>query len=124
MPVRGIRGAISVNDNNEREIISKSRKLLDEIIKNNPSLKPEDIGSIIFTVTDDLNATFPARAARELGWNEVPLLCSKEINVPGSLPKCIRVLIHWNTEILPKNIRHVYLDKAKKLRPDLNLENI
>jgi len=124
MSVRGIRGAISVIENSEREIISKTRKLLDEIIKNNPSLKPEDIGSIIFTVTDDLNAAFPARAARELGWNEVPLLCSKEINVPGSLPKCVRVLIHWNTENLQEDIKHVYLDEAIRLRPDITLKNI
>jgi chorismate mutase len=79
-----------------------------------------DLASAIFTVTDDITAEFPALAARQLGWLEVPLLCGYEIKVSGSLPRCIRVLLHWNTDKPQHAIAHVYLHDAVKLRPDLS----
>jgi chorismate mutase len=81
-------------------------------------IKPEDVASAIFTTTPDLNAEFPAVAARELGWIDTALLCGHEINVPGSLPRCIRVLIHWNTTRHANEIVHVYLRDAQSLRPE------
>lgn len=119
MPLRGVRGAIDVQENSSVEIRSATINLLTEIIARNPTIKIEDICSVLFTVTEDLNSLFPAEAARELGWNNVPLLCARELSVPGSLPKCIRVLIHWNTDLKQSEISHVYLGKAEKLRPDL-----
>ena len=90
MPVRGIRGATVVCNNNPDQILSATRELLEEILKENPNLDPIDIASVIFTVTDDLCSAYPARAAREMGWDRVPLLCTKEIDVPGGLKRCIR----------------------------------
>jgi chorismate mutase len=81
-------------------------------------IEPADVASVIFTVTNDLNAEFPALAARQLGWLDVPLLCTNEIDVPGSLRRCIRILIHWNTAAPQADITHVYLNQAVKLRPD------
>jgi chorismate mutase len=115
MPMRGIRGATTVSNNNKEEIISATRELLSEMSKSN-HLKVEDITAIIFTATADLNAEFPAVAARELGWSETPLLCSREIEVPGSLPKCIRVLLLVNSDKPQKGIKHVYLREAVNLR--------
>jgi chorismate mutase len=119
MCVRGIRGATVAADNNTGDILAATRELLLAIREVNPTLLPEDIASIFFTVTDDLNAVHPARAARELGWGAVPLICGREIPVPGSLPACIRVLIHWNTELPQSAVHHVYLGQAAILRPDL-----
>jgi chorismate mutase len=85
----------------------------------NPSLAPEDLASVFFTLTDDLSAAYPAQAARQLGWVDVPLLCAREINVSHALPRIIRVLLHWNTDLPQSAIRHVYLDRAIALRPDL-----
>jgi chorismate mutase len=82
-------------------------------------MRPEDVGSALFTVTDDLTSTFPAQAARQMGWGLVPMLCAREIPVPNSLPRVIRVLVHWNTEKAQNEITHVYLRDAVKLRPDL-----
>lgn len=82
-------------------------------------MKPEDVGSAIFTVTEDLASTFPAQAARQMGWSMVPMMCAREIPVPGSLRKVIRVLVHWNTDVPQSEIKHVYLRDAVKLRPDL-----
>jgi chorismate mutase len=90
------------------------------MVKANPDLLPEDIASIIFTVTEDLSAAYPARAARQLGWTTVPLFCAREIPVPSSLQRCIRVLLHWNTDLPQAKIRHVYLGEAATLRPDIN----
>lgn len=115
MPVRGIRGAITVSNNTKEEIIAATKELLLEIAKKN-QLKVEEVVSIIFSATKDLDAEFPAAAARDLGWNETPLLCSSEIDVPGSLPKCIRVLLHVNSEKKQKEMRHIYLKEAVKLR--------
>ena len=119
MPTRGIRGAITVTEDDPDLILQATRELLEAIVKENADMKPEDIGSAIFTVTDDLAATFPAQAARQMGWSMVPMICSREIPVPNSLPRAIRVLVHWNTETPQSQIKHVYLRDAVKLRPDL-----
>jgi len=116
--VRGVRGAINVAKNDSKLIIEETKKLLLEIVKAN-NLKTEDICSIFFTMTPDLNAVFPASAARELGWTLVPMLCAVEIDVAQSLPRCIRVLMHVNTPLRQKEIKHVYLKEAQKLRDDL-----
>jgi chorismate mutase len=119
MPTRGIRGAITVAEDEAETILQATRELLEAIVKENASMRPEDIGSAIFTVTEDLTATFPAQAARQMGWSMVPMMCAREIPVPGSLPRAIRVLVHWNTETPQSQIKHVYLRDAVKLRPDL-----
>ena len=120
MPVRGIRGAITVSENSEPAILAATRELLDGLVENNPGLQPDAIASAWFTVTADLDAVYPAKAARQLGWQLVPLLCTQEILVPGGLPKCVRVLLHWNTEHSQAEISHVYLGGAAALRPDLS----
>lgn len=119
MSIRGIRGAITVSADQPELILEATRELLEAILEANESMKPEDVGSAIFTVTDDLASTFPAQAARQMGWDLVPMLCAREIPVPGSLPKVIRVLVHWNTDTPQDQITHVYLRDAVKLRPDL-----
>lgn len=116
--VRGIRGAITVERNNAGEIVAATRELLEAIIKEN-DLDPENIASAFFTVTADLNAEFPASAAREMGWKYVPLLCATEIDVPGRLGRCIRVLVHVNTEKTQRELKHIYLRDAAQLRVDL-----
>lgn len=121
MTCRGIRGAISVEANTSEAIVSATRELLERIVAANP-LRTEELASVIFTATPDLNATYPACAAREMGWVNVPLLCMQEMAVAGSLPSCIRVLVHWNTDLPASQIRHVYLGAAQKLRPDLTEE--
>jgi chorismate mutase len=90
------------------------------MLEANPELRSEDIASIVFTTTDDLNSAYPAQAAREMGWNSVPMICSREIPVPGGLPRCIRVLMHWNTDLDQQAVCHIYLGAAASLRPDLN----
>ena len=119
MAIRGIRAAVVVEKDQANEIVSSTRELLEEIQKANPTLQAENIGSVIFTTTPDLISAYPARAAREIGWENVPLLCCQEIPVPESLPLCIRILIHWNTELDQQEINHIYLGEAGKLRPDL-----
>ena len=120
MRVRGVRGAISVTENSRQAIVAATRELLGEMLKSNAITDFEDIASVIFTTTVDLTATFPAEAARELGMHQVPLLCASEINVPDRLPRCVRVLMHWNTTKAQKDIIHVYLGDAKTLRPDIH----
>lgn len=119
--VRAIRGATTVENNDAVEMLRETEKLLLEIVEKN-QLKEEDIISIIFTVTHDLNATFPAVAARNIGWTNIALMCTNEIPVPGSLEKCIRVLMHINTDKRNSEIKHVYLNNATILRPDLKSE--
>jgi chorismate mutase len=114
---RGIRGATTVEENSAEAILSATRELLYIIIRAN-DIDPDDVASAIFTTTADLNATYPALAARQLGWYDTALLCGNEMDVPGGLPLCIRILIHWNTTRPPKDIVHVYLRRAKNLRPD------
>ena len=118
MMCRGVRGATTVEANDREEILQATRQLLALMIRLN-SIHPEDVGSATFTVTKDLDAEFPALAARQLGWLDVPLLCGYEISVPGSLGCCIRVLVQWNTERSQQEIQHVYLREATRLRPDL-----
>lgn len=119
MSVRGLRGAITVEQDNREEILAATRLLLEELLKANPDLQPAEVASAIFTLTPDLVSVFPAAAARQLGWSAVPLLCMQEIPVPGALPRCIRVLIHWNTALPQAQIHSVYLRQAANLRPDL-----
>ncbi len=119
MSVRGIRGAITVEQDQPELILSAVTELLTEICKKNPSLLPVDIASVIFTSTSDLVSVYPAVAARDLGWTKVPLMCLPELPVNGSLPRCIRVLIHWNTNLTQSEINHCYLRDAVRLRPDL-----
>lgn len=119
MPTRGIRGATTVTADQPDLILQATRELLEAILAENTRMQPEDVGSAIFTVTDDLSSTFPAQAARQMGWDMVPMLCGREIPVPGSLPRVIRVLVHWNTDVPQSEIVHVYLREAVKLRPDL-----
>lgn len=122
MSVRGIRGAITVEADCPEQIRAASRRLLETILALNPSLRPEDLVSAMFTLTPDLTSAFPAEAARELGWHHVPLLCAQEIAHPNGLPRCIRVLLHWNTSLPQHAIRHVYLEGAAALRPEFALQ--
>jgi chorismate mutase len=119
MPIRGIRGATTVTADEPDLILQATRELLEEILAENEDMRTEDIASALFTVTDDLASTFPAQGARQMGWGLVPMLCAREIPVPNSLPRVIRVLVHWNTELPQNEITHVYLRDAVKLRPDL-----
>jgi chorismate mutase len=118
MPCRGIRGATTVETNSAADIRTATRELLVRLVEVN-GVAAEDIASALFTVTPDLTAAFPAQAARELGWQHVALLDAQEMPVPGSLPRCVRVLVHWNTSKAQAEIRHVYLRGATVLRPDL-----
>jgi chorismate mutase len=115
MKCRGIRGATTVDANNKECIYASTKALLREMIKAN-DVNQDDMASIIFTATDDLNAAFPAKAAREMGFVNIPLLCSREINVPNSLQSCLRVLILFNTKKKPDDIKHIYLKGAADLR--------
>lgn len=124
MPVRGVRGAIDVSEDQSESILAATKELLAAILETNPTLRSEDLVSGIFTTTEDLSSAYPARAAREMGWNQVPMICSREIPVPGGLARCIRVLLHWNTDLPQQAIRHVYLGAAASLRPDLSVTDI
>lgn len=119
MTTRGIRGATTVSADDKEEVLSATQELLRAILEANPSLRTEDIASAVFTVTEDIASAYPALAARQIDWDLVPMMCAREIPVPGSLPLCVRVLIHWNTELPQADIHHVYLRDAVKLRPDL-----
>lgn len=116
--MRGVRGATTVVNNTKKEILQATTELLQAVVARN-NIQVEDIVSILFTVTSDLNAEFPARAAREMGWTFVPVICAREIEVPGSLPRCIRILMHINTDRSQNEIVHVYLNEAVRLRTDL-----
>jgi len=115
MYCRGIRGATTVERNESEEILAATKELLQLMVERN-NLRLEDIASAIFTVTDDLDAAFPAAAARAMGWMEVPLMDAREIPVPNSLGKCIRVMLHVNTMRNAAEIRHVYIRGAVNLR--------
>lgn len=114
----GVRGATSIASNTRESIIAATRELLEEIVAQN-DLSIDDVASVIFTATPDLDAIHPAHAARELGWVNTPLLCVQEMSVVGGLPRCVRVLILWNSERRADEVRHVYLGQARQLRPDL-----
>jgi chorismate mutase len=114
---RGIRGATTAIANTAEDILEATNELMRTVIALN-ELDPADVASVIFTTTPDLTATFPALAARDIGWTEVPLMCAHEMAVPGSLQKCVRVMIHVNTIRTAAEIRHVYLKGARELRPE------
>lgn len=115
---RGIRGAITVPANNKESIVAATKELLKEMVRAN-GIGVDDIASIIFTTTSDLNAEFPAAATRELGWpQQLALLCTHEMDVPGSLARCLRILMLINTEKRAEEIAHIYLREAKNLRID------
>jgi len=123
MLVRGIRGAITADSNTKEEIIEKTKELLITLKREN-DFKIEDIVSVFFSATPDLNAVFPAQAARELGWDRVPLFDMQEIEVPESLPRCIRILIQINCSKNQTEIKHCYLRGAETLRKDLAKETL
>lgn len=112
---RGIRGATTVDKNTKEDILGAGKELLQKIIEAN-GLVPENVASAIFTTTPDLDAEFPAAAARQLGWSHTALLCAQEMNVPGSLPKCLRILILYNTDKSAEEIVHVYIKGATTLK--------
>ncbi|MBN1246417.1 MAG: chorismate mutase [Anaerolineae bacterium] len=118
MTCRGVRGAITVASNTREDILGATRLLLAEMVTAN-GIAMDDVASVIFTATADLDAVYPAVAARELGWTQTPLLCMQEMAVRGSLDHCVRVLIHWNTPRAGSEIQHIYLRGARALRPDL-----
>ena len=123
MLVRGIRGATTVDRNSKEEIIKRTKELL-TVLKKENGFKIEDMVSIFFSATPDLNAAFPAQAARELGWNRVPLFDMQEIEVSGNLPRCIRILIQINCRKSQTEIKHCYLRGAEILRKDLVKETL
>lgn len=121
MMIRGIRGATTVERDTEEEILQKTKQLLEKIIEENHT-KPEDVVQMLLSATPDLHAVFPAKAVRELsGWQHVPVTCMQEMDVTGGLKKCIRVMMTVQTDVPQDQIRHVYLEKAVVLRPDLSL---
>ena len=119
MLCRGIRGATIADANTSEEILKATIQLLALMIRQN-GIRQEDVASAVFTTTVDLDAEFPALAARQLGWFNVPLLCAHELDVPGSIRRCVRILLHWNTEKTADEIVHVYIKGAERLRPDLS----
>ena len=118
MMVRGIRGATTVENNSREEILEATRELLSAIVEAN-AIEHDHVASIIFTTTVDLNAEFPAVAAREDGWTDVALQCMHDMNVAGSLSRCVRILMHVNTERSNAELQHIYLRGARRLRADL-----
>jgi len=114
---RGVRGATTVAENSSEAILAATRELLVTMIQVN-DIDADMVASAYFTTTTDVTATYPAVAARQLGWFDVPLLCGHEMGVPDGLPRCIRILLHWNTTKTPQEIIHVYLHEATSLRPD------
>ena len=120
MICRGIRGATTVEEDTPQAVLKATRELLAMMIRLN-EIRSVDVASAIFTTTQDVVCQYPALAARQLGWMEVPLLCGHEMDVPDSVPRCIRILVHWNTTTPQADIQHVYLKDAQSLRPDQSL---
>ena len=117
--IRGFRGATTVTKNEESEMLVETEKLVIQMIEKN-NIQPEDVSHVLFSVTDDLNASFPAKVARQLpGWTHVPVMCMREIDVPNSLERCIRVMMVAKTNLKQDEINHIFLNEAIKLRPDL-----
>lgn len=117
--IRGFRGATTVMKNEETEILTETEKLVRKMITTN-DIKPEQISHVFFSVTKDLNTVFPAKVSRQIeGWKHVPVMCMKEIDVPNSLERCIRVMLVANTTLEQQDVEHIYLNNAVKLRPDL-----
>jgi chorismate mutase len=117
MMCRGVRGATTADANTEDALLEATRELLTQLVEAN-GIDPADVASVYFTATPDLQAAFPAKAARQLGWLDTALMCAQEMAVPGQPARCVRVLIHWNTERPQAAIEHVYLRGATVLRPD------
>jgi chorismate mutase len=115
MKCRGIRGATTVDSNTKEAVLAATRELLQDMVTHN-DVREEDVAAVFFTTTADLNATFPAEAARETGLSRAPLLCGQEIDVPGSLPMCLRILILYNTDKGAEDIAHVYIKGATVLK--------
>jgi chorismate mutase len=122
MVCRGIRGATTIDEDTPGAILKATRELLALMIRVN-EVDPQDVASVYFTTTQDVVSQYPALAARQLGWLDVPLICGHEMAVPNSLPRCIRVLIHWNTHKSQQEIQHIYLGEAVSLRPDKAIVN-
>lgn len=120
MAFRGVRGATTIEQDDRESILRATRELLALMIRLN-GIHSSDVASVIFSTTHDVRAAFPALAARQLGWVDVPLMCTHEMDVPGALGRCIRILLHWNTEKAQDEIQHVYLGEATALRPDKTL---
>lgn len=118
MKFRGVRGATTAEANTAEAILRATRELLEALIQEN-GIEEDDVASVIFTTTPDLNAAFPAKAARDLGWHRTALLGCQEIDHPEGITRCIRVLVHWNTPRSLDEIKHVYMEGAMILRPDL-----
>jgi len=118
MGVRAVRGAIQVDRDDPAEVGAGTRELITEVVRRN-GIRAEDLISIVFTVTPDLTSCFPASAARDLGFADVPLLCATEVAVPGALPRVVRLLAHVESDRPRSAVRHVYLRGATRLRPDL-----
>jgi chorismate mutase len=112
---RGIRGATTVDNNTKEDILAAGKELLQKMVEAN-GIVPENVACAIFTTTPDLNAEFPAASARQLGWSNTALLCAQEMDVPGSLQKCLRILVLYNTEKSADEIVHVYIKGATKLK--------
>ena len=118
MQFRGVRGATTTEEDSAEAIWSATRELLQMLIEAN-TIEEDDVASVIFSTTPDLTAAHPAKAARDMGWRQVALMGCQEMNVPGSVPRCIRILIHWNTPKRNADLRHIFLREAVALRPDL-----
>jgi chorismate mutase len=114
---RGVRGATTVDANTKEAIIASGTELLLALVEAN-GIDPADVASVFFTATRDLDAEFPAQAARKLGWDDTAILCAHEMSVPGSMPMCLRILIHWNTDRAQADVKHLYTKGARNLRPD------
>lgn len=119
MMMRGIRGAITVSADHPDEILKETKKLVLEMAKEN-DVEPDQVASVVISTTTDISSAFPAKAVRTIDdWNYVPVMCTHEMDVPGSMPLCIRVMMHANTEKSQQEINHIYMNEAVKLRPDL-----
>jgi len=118
MRMRGVRGAITVTENEEEAIVEATRTLLEKVVAAN-DIHEEDVASVFFTSTPELTAAFPARAARDMGWNQVALMGAQEIGASHGIPMCIRILIHWNTDKKLEDVTHIYMRGAESLRADL-----
>jgi chorismate mutase len=122
MLVRGFRGATTADANTREAILEATAELFDALIRAN-DIQRDHVASVIFTTTPDLNAEFPAVAARNAGWTDIALMCGHEMSVPGSLQRCVRILMHVNTELAVDQVKHIYLREAQRLRPDLAAAN-
>lgn len=119
MMMRGIRGAITVSADRPEEILKETRKLVLEMAKEN-DIDPDHVASVVISTTTDISSAFPAKAVRTIeDWTFVPVMCTHEMDVPGSMPLCIRVMMHANTAKSQQEINHIYMNDAVKLRPDL-----